>query len=151
MQDRKLVGGVGEVAVGSLSISITPLSQGDELRLRRQLRAAAESLAGDGWTRCKPILEAMTKSGAHGDRAIAVAELVRSAKRVEPLSEEAVFDFRTSAEGVALELFARGKAATPGLSLDGLRSVITEANAPDVFAALLDIIDGGEPDAQGNA
>lgn len=149
-QDRKLVGGVGEVAVGPLVVTVTPLSQGDELRLRRQLRAAAERAAGDGWSRCKPILDAMTAAGAHGDRALAVAELVRSAKRLEPLSEEAVFEFRAGPEGCALELFARGKAATPGLTLDGLRAAVTEANAPDVFAALLDAIAGGEPDPQGN-
>jgi hypothetical protein len=150
-QDRTTVGGVGEVAVGPLLVTVTPLSQGDELRLSRQLRAEAERLAGDGWTRCRAMLEAMTEAGAHADRMHAVAELVRSAKRKEPLSDEAVFDYRSSAAGVALELFARGKAATPGLTLDGLRAAVTEANAPDVFAAMMEVIQGGEPDAKGNA
>lgn len=150
-QDRTTVGGVGEVAVGPLSVTVTPLSQGDELRLARQLRAEAERLAGDGWTRCRPMLDAMSAAGAHADRMHAVAELVRSAKQKEPLSERAVFEFRSSAAGVVIELFARGKAATPGLTLDGLRAVVTEANAPDVFAAMMEVIQGGEPDAKGNA
>ncbi len=140
-QQEKSVGAVGLIRVAGLEITITPLSQGEELLLDRTLRRAAQEAHGDLYTPCKPLLEAMRDAPA--DRLEAVREITRLTASRAGVSAAAVFDFRTSAEGLALEIFARGRRATPGLTLDGLRAVVTAANADEVAGALFELIEAG--------
>ena len=143
--DTKSVGAVGLIRVGDLEITVTPLSQIEELALDRQLRRGAEAEAGDHYTRCRAELDAMRDFP--GDRLEFLREIARATLRKEPLSPAAVYEFRCSAAGVALELFARGRKATPGLALAGLRAVVTMENADQIAAALFELIEGGDPKA----
>lgn len=142
-QDQQLIGAVGLIRVAGLEITITPLSEAEELALDRELRRAAEAAAGDHYTRCKPELDAMQKAGATGDRIEFLRELARMSARREPLSDAAMFDFRNSPAGLVIELHARGRKATPGLERAALAAVITAAVADDVAIALMDLIRGG--------
>lgn len=143
-QSESTVGAVGMIRVAGLEITVTPLSQSEEMALDRALRKAAQEAAGDHFTRCKPLLDAMTAAQAHGDRLEAVREIVRMAGRVEPLSSTALWDYQNSAPGVALELYHRGRKATPGLTLAGLQAVVTEVNADEVSAALRELLRGAD-------
>jgi hypothetical protein len=145
-QSEQAVGAVGLVRVGPLEITVTPLSQAEEMALDRALRRGAEAAAGDLFTRCKAELDALKESPA--DRAEFLRELARLAARKEPVSATAFFDYRCSAAGVALELFHRGKRGTPSLTLAGLEAVITEASADEVAVGLLELLRG---DPAGNA
>lgn len=132
---------VGIVRVGTLEITVTPLTKTEERGLRRQLRAAAEATATDYFTRCARLLDAMkAQPAAHTE---AVREIVRLTALGPKVSEEQLLEYRVSPAGVAQELFTRGKVATPGLDLAGLAAVVTEANVEDVAAQMWDIVSGG--------
>jgi hypothetical protein len=143
-QSEKTVGAVGEIHIDALAITVTPLSQSEEMALDRELRRAAEAAAGDHYTRCKPLLDAMTAAGAHGDRVEAVREMVRLSATKTPLSSAAFFEFRASPAGLATELFARGKKATAGLTKPMLEAVITEVNADAIAAKLYELLQGDD-------
>ena len=146
-QEQKLVGGTGVVTVGELEITITPLSQSEESMLLRKLRIASAEHAADNYTRCRGILEAAKEFPA--DRAEMVREVARTTiaagKDKLPLDGAALFDFRFGPHFLPVELFTRGKKATPGLSLEGLKAVVTEVNADEVASALLEVIEGSDP------
>jgi hypothetical protein len=144
-QAEDTVGAVGEIRIDTLVITITPLSQAEELSLDRALRRGAEAAAGDHYTRCKPLLEAMRESP--GDRLEAIREITRLTATRAPLSPAAFFEFRTSKDGLPIEIYARGKKATPGLDQKSLAAIITEENADRIAAALLDLLEGGDPNA----
>lgn len=144
-QSEKQVGAIGLVRVGSLEITITPLSQADEMAFDRELRAAAGKAAGDYFTRCKPELDAMAAAGATGDRVEFLREIARMAGRKESLSAVALWDFQNSAAGLPIELWWRGRKATPGLDRAGLAAVITDANADEIAAGLRELLKGDDP------
>jgi hypothetical protein len=138
-QPESSVGAVGLVRVGDLEVTVAPLPQAEEIALDRELRRAAEAHYGDHYTRCKPVLDAMKESPA--DRLEAVREIVRLAAAKAPLSAAALHEYRISEHGLAIELYARGKRATPGLDRKGLAAVVTAANADAVAAALFELLD----------
>jgi hypothetical protein len=139
----RIVGGTGVVRVGPLEVTVTPLTMNEERALRRQLRAAAEAAATDHFTRCAKLLAAMRSQPAA--YAEAVREIVRLTATGPAVSDEQFFEYRNSPAGVARELFARGKRATPGLDADGLAAVITDANVDDVIEQLTAVIEAGDP------
>lgn len=146
-QEERLVGGVGAVRVGDLEITLTPLSQSEETLLRRRLRLASAEHAADNYTRCRDVLDAAKDSPA--DRSEMLREIARltvsEGKGKLPLDGAALFDFRLGPHFLPVELFARAKKATPGLTLEGLRAVVTEANADEVAARMLEVIAAGDP------
>lgn len=134
MSSENLVGGTGVVQVGELLITVTPLSQGEEVALRRRIRKAAEVASSDYFTRCARLLKAMEKQpGAYLE---AVREITRLTATGPTVSDDQVYEFRESVAGVAMELFTRGSKATSGLTLEGLQSCITDANVDDVLEQL---------------
>lgn len=139
----KTVGGVGVVRVGNLEITITPLTMVEERALRRQLRKAAEEEATDYFTRCAAMLAAMKSQPAAYMEA--VREITRLTATGLKVSDEQFFEFRDSPAGVARELFARGKKATPGLDADGLAAIITKANVDDVIDQMEKAVKGDDP------
>ncbi|VTT99005.1 unnamed protein product [Gemmataceae bacterium] len=139
--------GTGTVLVGSLEITVTPMSKVEERSLRRQLLAGAERDATDYFTRCSRLLDAMRgQPAAHTE---AVREIVRLTALGPKVPEEQLLEYRASPAGVAQELFLRGKKATPGLTLDGLAAVVTGANVEEVAGQMWDIVsgEGGGPAA----
>lgn len=131
MSQEKTVGGVGVVRVATLEITVTPLTMTEERALRRQLIAAAAAEATDYFTRCARLLAAM--KAVPGAYLEAVREITRLTATGPALSDEQFFEYRESPAGVAKELFARGKKATPGLTPDALAAVITVVNVDDVL------------------
>ena len=143
-QDKKQVGeAIGLVRIDAVEVTVTPLSQAEERSLDRALQRAAEADAGDHYTRCKPELDALKDSPA--DRIEFLREIARLSAKREPLSLAAMIAFRDSPAGVAIELYHRGRRATPGLTLAALRAVVTDVNVDEVASALLDLIEGGDP------
>lgn len=148
-QHDTLVGGVGTVRVGDLEITITPLSQAEETLLDRRLMKAGADLAGDNYTRCAGVLKAAEANPA--DRLEMVKEIARvtigqgDKEGKAPLSGSAFFEFRFGPDGLPIELLARGKRATPGLTLEGLRAVVTAANADEVAGQLIRVIEQKGP------
>lgn len=138
------VGGAGVVRIGNLLLTLTPLSLAEETALERLLRRSAAEAAGDNYTRCAAILAAMNPT----DRAEAVREIARRTmnagdpRGLGPVDQTAYVEFRFGPQGLPLELLHRARKATPGLDLAGLRACITEANADDVAAQLLDVLEG---------
>jgi hypothetical protein len=142
-EQEKRVGGVGVVRVGNLEITVTPLKQWEERALSRQLRKAAREECSDYFTRCAGLLKAMQSQPAAYLEA--VRELTRLSATGPTVSEDQFWEYRDSPAGVARELFARGKTATPGLDLAALSAVITEANVDEVLEQLRAAVEGGDP------
>lgn len=141
--DQQILGGAGVIEVAGLLVTITPLTWREELQLQRRLLQKAEEYYGDPYKRVAPMLAHM----APADRQVAVQELVRLAVKKEPLAPEAIAAYRsTNPEWVAEETYLRGKKATQGLTLEGLKAVINEVNAPEVFEQLWRVITGGTSD-----
>ncbi|HEY1191307.1 MAG TPA: hypothetical protein VGE74_26975, partial [Gemmata sp.] len=115
-----------------------------ERALRRALLKAAEEHTGDYFTRCGKLLKAMQAVPAAYLEA--VREITRLTATGPAVSEEQFFEFRQSPAGVALELFHRGRKATPGLTADGLASIITDANVDEVFEQLQAVLRGDAAD-----
>ena len=149
-------GGVGVVHVGDMLVTVAPLSTLDEKKLWKTFRAAAIKRAKEETSslfdgpNVKRLLQSMaaaspqaylesvrelTRIAADRDRAVAKGEI----------GEDEVFGFRASPQGVAIELFERGKASTPGLVLESLKAVITDANLDDVGTELYALIEAGRP------
>lgn len=137
--DEMVLGGTGTLVIGNLKITIKPIGYAEEARLMRELRKRAEEAAGDLYSRCKNLLAKMTPE----DRLEAVREIVRSEIQGVKLSLDAILQFRmTDPDWVAEEVYIRGKDATPGLTLEGLKAVINAYNAPEIFEQMIKIASG---------
>ncbi len=141
-QADKLVGAIGLIRIDALEITVAPIPDADELALDRALRAAADKAAGDYVTRCHAELDALKSEPAL--RVEFVRELARMAGRKDSLSGVAMHDFRCSKDGLPIELFFRGRANTPGLTLAGLQAIITEVNADQIAAAMFKLFEGDD-------
>lgn len=140
-----MVGATGIVTIGNLQITVTPLTMTEERALRRVLLKSAEQAATDYYTRCARLLDAMRTNPLAYTAAInKIVELTATGPKV---SDEQFYEFRTSPEGVRIELFHRGRKATQGLTLDGLSAIITEANVDDVIGQLDEIAESANPKA----
>ena len=138
-------GPVGAVRVGDLLVTVTPLKMVEERALRRVLIKAAADAAGDYFTRCAKLLNAMKSTPAAYFKAV---ERITELAAIGPtVSEDQLFEFRESPAGVQIELFHRGRKATQGLTLDGLRAIITEANVDDVLFQMQLVQEGSNPNA----
>lgn len=138
-----VLGGAGVLDVAGLAVTITPLSLREELLLEQLLYREAEKKYGDPYQRIRDMLASMPPE----ERAIAVQEAVRCAVRREPLSAHAIAEFRlTDPDWVAEEVYWRGKAATAGLTREGLKAIINSQNAPWIAHELQQIIRGGSDD-----
>lgn len=144
-EQEKRTGGVGVVVVGTLEITVTPLTLAEERALGRQLRKAAKSETTDYFTRCAGLLKAMQAQPAAYLEA--VREITRLTATGPSVSEDQFFEYRESPAGVARELFARGKKATQGLDLAGLSAVITDENVDAVIDQMRAVTDGPPPNA----
>ena len=138
-------GGVGVVRVGDLLVTVTPLTLVEERALARLLRAEAEKHSADYFTRCAKLLQAMKAQPAAYLEA--VREIVRLTATGPAVSDEQFVEFRASPAGLAHELYARGKKATPGLTREGLAAVVTDANCDDVGGQMVAVIEAGLPNA----
>jgi hypothetical protein len=137
-EHAKLVGGVGVVLVGALEITVTPLSAKEEKILDRQLAKAAEALSEDPYTAARKTLKAAESNPA--DRLVLLQEIAAAATRKQFLTVGEFNEYRMSSAGVALELFTRGKKATPGLVQKELAALVTEFNAEDIYDEMKTII-----------
>ena len=142
-QHDTTVGGVGVVHVGDMCITITPLAQKDERVLMKKLRKAAERAA----VADNPVERPAVKKLLAGLQSVPVAylESIRELTRMaatSTLTDSQLWAFRESPEGVAIELYERGRAATPGLDAKALAACITEMNADEVFEEMVGIIAG---------
>jgi hypothetical protein len=143
-EKQKLSGKVGDVLVGTLRVTIGPLSQAEETTLDKLLRKAAEAEAGDHYTRVKPMLAAAKDYPA--DRLEIIREATRNGVAKAKLGQAAFWEYRTSPAGTATELYHRGRKYTEELKEDALAAVITEANVDEVSEQLFAILnpDGDE-------
>lgn len=134
-------GAVGSVRIeGGLLIVVTPLTMTEERALRRLLIKAAEEHTGDYFTRCAKLLKAM--QAVPGAYLEAIREITRLTATGPAVSDEHFFEFRNSPTGVALELFYRGRKATPGLDQAALAAIITDVNVDDVGEQLRAVLSG---------
>ncbi len=126
------VGQTGTIDVAGLALTVTPLSIAEEAALYDRFKRAAENpyqrIAG------------MLAAAAPEDRAEMVREAVRLHEAYGGAGPAAVEEYRRTPAGVAAELHARCKKATPGLTEAGLAAVVTAANAGEAFAALQAVI-----------
>ena len=139
------MGGCGVVRVGPLEVTVTPLTLSEERRLGRKLRRAAAEQSADYFTRCAKLLEAMRPQPAAYLEA--VREITRLAATGPTVSDDLFFEFRESPAGAAIELYERGRKATPGLDLAALRAVVTDDNADEVLDQMRAAFEGGDPNA----
>jgi len=123
-------GTVYEVIVAPLDF---PQEVGAEMHMRAE--AAREYLGAGMVERMRPVLDALPPDL----KVEAVREMVRI-QASGAVEEATMRQFRVSPTGLAIDLWHRGKAHTPGLTLEKLRAIITEANAPEVAAQLHEII-----------
>jgi len=123
-------GSVYEVIVAPLDF---PQEVGAEMHMRSE--AKREYLGAGLVERMRPVLDALPLEL----KVEAVREMVRL-QAFGVVDEAAMKQFRISPSGLAIDLWHRGKAHTPGLTLEKLRAIITEANAPEVAAQLHEII-----------
>lgn len=136
-------GAVGMIRIDALEITITPLKQSEERALRRRLLKEAAEAAGDYFTRCAKLLAAMrSQPGAYLKAIETITTLTATGPTV---SEDQLYEYRESPAGVALELYVRGKKATPGLELAGLRAIVTDANVDELIESLREVLEGAAP------
>ena len=69
-------------------------------------------------------------------------------KLADPPSYETVMRFRSSPEGVAVELWHRAKGQSPGLKLDQIKAIVTEANNVQIFQQMKEITTGSDKGAK---
>lgn len=139
-------GGVGIVRVGDLEITVTPLTIVEERALARVLRDEAEAAAGDYFTRCARLHAAMKKVDREAYLE-SVREITRIVATGATVSEQQLWEYRAGPAGLARELYHRGRKATPGLTLDGLRAVVTAENLDEVGAQLVAVLESADPNA----
>lgn len=146
-QQENTVGGVGVVDVAGVQVTIAPLSQKEERLLWRRLRKGAEQDQSSTSLFERPAVKRLLTSLQSVPAAYveSIRELTRLAAAADEVTETRLFAFRGSPAGVALELFERGRKATPGLDLAGLQALITDINADDVFEEMMAIVEAGLP------
>lgn len=133
MNVEQTTGGVGTVNAGGLSLTVTPLSQADEVRLYDRLRDRAKAAQGNYLAANR----AMVDSADPRDRQTVVAELVRMEAERQPLSPQAVHLFRRTPEGAQVELYARTRVSHPQVTETDIAAVVTAANAVEVHEQLV--------------
>jgi hypothetical protein len=148
---KTLAGGGGTVRLADLCLYVEPLPFRLEEALLLDLRRLAKSLDGDYYAACLPVLDRLAKeSKDNPQRAADRAAMVDAVTRMEALrvlpSGDAAEAARRTPKGVALELWYRARRSTPSLQLRELESVVTAANADDLFWQLLDALAGGGDD-----
>lgn len=138
-----LAGGTGVVTItgdgGAVrEFIVAPLSIDDEDVLFRQLEGLAESR-----TRQKLLdyLADVSKLGTPGWAHLATVRALAEMADVPP-SASSVDRVRESLDGTAVELWHRSRSAHPGLKLDEVKAVVTNATAGSIRRQLRTITQG---------
>jgi len=123
----------------TLEITITPLTQGEERALFRANEAAAKKLLNDPYTNAA---KALTAAKAHDREAwLELLERIAAiASKPIRLSQGEYNDYLGTPDGVARDLFARGRRATPELKFEELRTAITLQNVDNIIDQINEIL-----------
>lgn len=132
----------GTVPIADRTFVIQKLSASGELSLFDALSAAAKKEAGPGGylARASEMLDWLKKNNRGQELAIAVNKLVEMDAQGVNLSQDAVAQFRQTPKGVALEMFHRTRVAHKEVSLADFQAIITDANAVEVFLAMMEVL-----------
>jgi len=124
----------------SREFHIMPLDLTGESALWRHLETLSESVVK------AKRQELLVEIGTTNTPRWLVRELMDSivSKLADPPSYEAVMRFRSSPEGVAVELWHRAKGQSPGLRLDEIKAIVTEANNTHIFQQITEITSGSK-------
>lgn len=142
MAHSGLLSTTGVVTIAGRDLVVQKLSAHGELSLFDALNAAAKKEAGPGGylARSAEMLDWLKKNNRGQELAIAVEKLVEMDAKGIALSQDAVAQFRQTAKGVALEVFHRTRVAHKEVSLADLQAIITDANAVEVFLAVMEVL-----------
>lgn len=142
MSHSGLLSTTGTVTIADRTFVIQKLSASGELSLFDALSAAAKKEAGPGGylARASEMLDWLKKNNRGQELAIAVNKLVEMDAQGVNLSQDAVAQFRQTAKGVALEMFHRSRVAHKEVSLADFQAIITDANAVEVFLAMMEVL-----------
>lgn len=113
----------------ALTLELSTLDGKAQAALLAELTAIGRrECSGQVYERALPLLDRLTPQ----DRATALQRVID-----EELDETSLaMRGRRTAEGVAVELFARARAKSPSLELKHLRAVITGVNAEEVLTLM---------------
>lgn len=138
--------GYGVVVVEGFEIAIAPITQAEERSLNRQLEAAALKQIKDPYTNAAATLAAAKKHDREAWLEL-LERIALIASKPPRLSQGEFLEYLAGPDGVARDLFSRGKKATPKLDLEHLRTIITAANVDDIATQLADVLQGKAPGA----
>jgi hypothetical protein len=128
-------GNSATVTVAERVFVLSPITLREEDRLAKQWEAIARV---DDAKRNAAAFRLIAANPDPEGRAEMNRELVREAKRGEPLSSYAVFvEARRTPKGVARDLFARTRATHPEVSLAEFEVILNEHNADEVSDGIL--------------
>lgn len=153
MKSSDVVEKVGILELGGHAFRIAKLVVEREAELWRHLELEARKARGPGglFSRMAPKLKWLRENGMGAEWTEAVQVITNLEAGNFKASEDEIFDFRRTPAGVAIEMWHRCRDAHPGTTLDEIRAVLTEVNAPDVYRRVQEIVRGDDPKATPSA
>jgi hypothetical protein len=132
----------GPVTIGGLTFTVQELSVEGEIGLLNHLRRRTKESWGPAsfYANTLPVAKWLRENG-HGGEAAALSETAaRLVATKAPASDEAVWEYLETPDGLADVIFGRTRLTHPDATRQEIRAVINEANAPDVSAQLTDAL-----------
>jgi hypothetical protein len=131
-------------ANGEVTVTIGVLSVREEQALLLDLRRKLRESYGPGgfFANAKPYLEWLKSQKLSAEYSLAVSRITEMEASAELPTEQAAETFRQTPTGVAIELWHRARKYDVCVTLQDLRSIITEVNALEVHLQLIEAITG---------
>lgn len=140
----------GPVRIGDRVLMVSQMSLRQEQALLLQMRQAVKlaNAPGGFWKTSQPSLTWLKENKMLDEFKESCQYIAALEAHQELPAGNYIELFRTTAEGVAIELFGRTRNTHPEISLEELKAVITEPIAFEVHLQMLEAI--SEKDAEGN-
>lgn len=125
----------GTVRIGDRALTVLKLPARAEYGLGVAMAAACKESFGPGgyFQRAAKALAWLREQKMQAEWSVAVRSITEMEGLGSMPDAAAVEEFRQSPKGVALELFHRTRQTHPEVTLSELESVVTAANAPEVY------------------
>lgn len=133
----------GPVKVGDLTFVVQELSVEGEIGLLNHLRRRTRESWGPAsyFANTLAVAKWLRENGHPGEAAALTDKAAGMVATKAPPSDEAVWEYAETPDGLADILFGRTRLTHPDATRAEIRAVINEANAPEVSAQLADALD----------
>jgi hypothetical protein len=142
MGSSEAVRASGVVKVGPLEFVAEELSIEGEAGILAHLRKRAKESLGPGsfWANALPALDWLREKNRPVEAAALTAETARLVATNAPVTDDQLWDYRETPDGVADELFLRTRRTHPNATRAEMRAGINEANALEVRLQMVEAV-----------